>query len=134
MKEYRKAIADYYQYEPLMYGRLSAEFYFQREQCEAAGKVYQLALYDIARAVALDPKNSMYWAEWASLSLRVNRLEEAIKAAEHCIQLDPDASEPYLILGIAQVESGKKQEGLANINKAKSMGNQQADSFLSKFK
>lgn len=134
MKQYRKAVADYYQYEALMYGRLSAEFYFQREQCEAAGKMFQPALFDIARATALDPKNAMYWAEWASLSLRVNRYEEAIKAAEQCILLNPEASEPYLILGIAQAESGKKQEGLANIGKAKSMGNTQADSFLSKYK
>lgn len=134
MKEYRKAMADYYQYEALMYGRLSGEFYFQREQCEAAGKMFQPALYDIAMATALDPENVMYWAEWASLSLRVNRLDQAMEAAEHCITLDPGASEPYLILGIAQIESGKKQEGMANIQKAKAMGNPQADSFINKYK
>ena len=134
MKQYRKAVSDYYQYEAFMYGRLSGEFYFTREQCETNGKMYQLSLYDIARAVALDPKNAMYWAEWASLSLRVNRNEEAIKAAQQCIALDPEASEPYLILGIAQVESGNRQEGIANIRKAKTMGNSQADSFLSKYK
>lgn len=134
MKEYRKAVTDYYQYEVLMQGRLSAEFFYQREQCEVAGKIYQPALYDIARAAALDPKNALYWAEWASLSLRVNRLDEAIQAAEHCITLEPEASEPYLILGIAQIESGKKQEGIANIQKAKALGNPQADSFLTKYK
>lgn len=134
MKDYRKAMSDLYLYEALMNGQLGAPFYFMRGQSEAKGRIYQPALNDIAHAIAIDPRNTMYWAELASLNLRVNKLPEAIKAAEQCIALDADMSEAYLVMGIAQIETGKKTEGIKNIEKAKSLGNEQADTFLNKYK
>lgn len=134
MKQYRKAMSDLYTYEALYYGPLSAEFYYLRAQSEANGRIFQPALNDYARAIALDPKNLMYWAEMASLTLRVGEKENAIKAAKRCIELDPNYPDAYLILGIAQVETGKKAEGIQNIEKAKQLGNTQADNFLKKYK
>lgn len=134
MADYRKAMLDFYRYESILYPQLDAGFYYMREQSEIKGKMYQPALNDIAHAVALEPKNTLYWAELASVNLRVKKNKEAIAAAEQCIKLEPEYSDGYLVLGIAQAESGDKTEGLRNIEKAKSLGNQQADIFLGKYK
>ena len=66
--------------------------------------------------------------------LRVNKLDAAIDAAKQAIKLKPDFAEAYLILGSAQCQNKQKEEGVKNIQKAKELGNQQADSFLEKFK
>ena len=134
MKQYRKAMSDLYIYEALQQGRVGAEFYHIRAKSEARGRIYQPALNDYARAIALDPKNALYWAELASLALRVGEKENAIKAAQRCLELEPGYPDAYLILGIAQAESGNKPEGIRNIEKAKQLGNTQADSFLQKYK
>ena len=134
MAQYRKALPDFYTYEALMYDRLNSDFYYIRSQSETKGRIYQAALNDIAHAVALDPKNVLYWAELASLNLRVNKYEEAILSARRCIEIDPNISEAYLIMGLAEAESGKKAEGLEHIKKAQSLGNEQAATFLEKYR
>ena len=133
MSHYRKAMPDFYTYEALMYGRLGSDFYYLRSQSEAKGRIYQPALNDMAHAVALEPENALYWVELGSLNLRVNKYQEAILSAQRCIELAPDMSEAYLVLGIAQAESGMKAEGLEQIKKAQALGNEQAATFLEKY-
>ena len=133
MGEYRKAMQDYYTYEYFNQGRLSADFYYMREQCEVKGRLWQQALQDILIASRLDPKEALYPTEAGSLLLRLNKVDAAISAAQQAIQLDPLQADAYLILGIAQCENKQKEEGLKNIQKAKELGNTQADSFLKKY-
>ena len=134
MGDYRLAMKDYYTYEYFYRGQLGPEFYYMREQCEAKGKLWKQALQDILIASRLDPKEPIYCAEAGSLLLRVNKLDAAIDAAKQAIKLKPDFAEAYLILGSAQCQNKQKEEGNKNIQKAKELGNQQADSFLEKFK
>ena len=134
MGEYRKAVQDYYTYEYFNQGRLGAAFYYMREQCEVKGRMWQQALQDILIASQLDPKEALYPTEAGSLLLRLNKVDAAISAAQQAIQLDASQPDAYLILGIAQCESKQKEEGLKNIQKAKELGNTQADTFLQKYK
>ncbi len=134
MGEYRKAVQDYYTYEYFNQGRLGAAFYYMREQCEVKGRMWQQALQDILIASQLDPKEALYPTEAGSLLLRLNKVDAAISAAQQAIQLDTSQPDAYLILGIAQCESKQKEEGLKNIQKAKELGNTQADTFLQKYK
>lgn len=134
MGEYRKAVQDYYTYEYFNQGRLGAAFYYMREQCEVKGRMWQQALQDILIASRLDPKEALYPTEAGSLLLRLNKVDAAISAAQQAIQLDASLPDAYLILGIAQCESKQKEEGLKNIQKAKELGNTQADTFLQKYK
>lgn len=134
MGRYRDAMLDLYRYEMLTSDRLSAAFYYDREQIELKGKVYQAALNDITRAVILDQRNAQLWAEKANMHLRVNQLDDAISSADVASKLDSSYSVPYLIKGIAQCQKGNKTEGLPNLEKAKSLGDTQADSFIAKFK
>ena len=91
-------------------------------------------LDDLAHAVALDPKNTMYWAELASANLKVKKFNEAIISSQECLRLDDKVSEAYLILGVSLAETGKKTEGLENMRKAQELGNEQAASFIEKYK
>ena len=134
MGEYRKAVQDYYTYEYFNQGRLGAAFYYMREQCEVKGLMWQQALQDILVASRLDPKEALYPTEAGSLLLRLNKLDAAMSAAQQAIQLDAAQPDAYLILGIAQCESKQKESGIKNIQKAKELGNTQADTFLQKYK
>lgn len=134
MGRYRDAMLDLYHYEMLTQTQPTADFYYRREQIEMKGKVYQAALNDIVRAVLLDRTNPELWTEKANVHLRVNQTDDAIQSADIAIKLSPEYSVPYLIKGIAQCQSGKKDEGMQNLQKAKSLGDTQADSFIEKFK
>ena len=134
MGEYRKAVQDYYTYEYFNQGRLGAAFYYMREQCEVKARMWQQALQDILIASRLDPKEALYPTEAGSLLLRLNKIDAAISAAQQAIQLDASLPDAYLILGISQCESKQKEDGLKNIQKAKELGNTQADTFLQKYK
>ena len=134
MGEYRKAVQDYYTYEYFNQGLLGAAFYYMREQCEVKARMWQQALQDILIASRLDSKEALYPTEAGSLLLRLNKIDAAISAAQQAIQLDASLPDAYLILGIAQCESKQKEEGLKNIQKAKELGNTQADTFLQKYK
>lgn len=133
MGQYRKAVQDYYTYEYFNPGRLSAEFYYMREQCEVKGRLWQQALQDILIASRLSPDEPLYPTEAASLLLRLNKLDGAINAAQQAIQLDASQSEAYLVLGVAQCLKKDRGNGIQNILKAKELGNAQAESFLEKY-
>ena len=132
--DYRKAVQDYNQYDSLLTGRLGADFYYKREQCEIKGRQFKQAIDDINKAVSLAPYEPVYMAEKASLLLRVNMVEEAYTTANDVVTLDPQYDEAYLLRGLAQIQLGKKKEGLQDLNKALELGNQQAQQLIDKYK
>lgn len=131
--KYRPAVSDYNEYEALMASQLTADFYYLRHQAEVGGHLYQQALDDIKRATEMAPQEALYWAEKASLELRVGMTDEALKTAKQCISTDPGMSDGYLFLGVAQCVKGQKSEGLQNLSKAKELGNSQAQSLIDKY-
>ena len=70
----------------------------------------------------------------ASLSLRVKRLEDAEKAAQRCTELAPEYPDGHLLLGIAQLELGKKETARLSLLKAKELGDKRADEYLKRIK
>ncbi len=132
--QYRKAVADYNQYDSLYVGMRTAEFFYQREQCEVKARMYQQALDDIARAIYLSQGDPMLIAEMCSLQLRLNLTDDALKTSELCMKVAPEYDEGYLLNGLALIQAGKKKEGLEALQKAKDMGNQQAGELIEKHK
>jgi len=131
--KYRDAVFDYTRYEYLMNRRVQPVFYYIREQAEVKAKLFKQALNDIAIAILSNPEEPMYLAEKASLELKVNMLDEAMKTANLCIKRWPEYSDGFLILGLAQIHKGNKSEGVGNLEKAKQLGNQQAQGFIDKY-
>ncbi len=130
---FRQAVFDYTRYEILVNGNVNANFYYIREQAEVKAKLYQQALIDITTAIMLSPKEPTYYAEKASLELRVNMIDDALKTATRCVELAPEYADGYMILGLAQINKGNKTEGLANLEKAKQLGHVQAQEMIDKY-
>lgn len=131
--KYRPAVNDYNEYEQLMGAQLAAPFYYQRELAEVGGHLYQQALNDINKAIELAPTEPIYQAEKASLQVRVGMHKEAMETAQQLIRMSPDFSDGYLFLGLAQCLTNQKAEGTKNLNKAKELGNDQAQSLIDKY-
>lgn len=133
-KKYRDAIADMNDYEELMVANINDNFYYLRHQAEVDGRLYQQALNDITRAIVMNPKETFYYAEKASLEIRVGLYDNAIATAKESIAIDANDSDGYLFLGVAQCLKGNKKEGIPNLQKAKDMGNLQAEALIQKYK
>ncbi|MCR5680752.1 MAG: serine protease [Prevotella sp.] len=130
---YRDAVADLIDYEQLMQAQLTDRFYYMRHQAEVGGKLYQQALNDINRAIEMNPQSELYLAEKASLLVRVGMYDEAMAAAQDCIKVAPQLSDGYLFLGLAQCLKGQKTDGLKNLQRAKELGDDQADGLIEKY-
>lgn len=130
---YRQAVFDYTRYEILSPTRPEAYFYYTRARAEIKARLYQQALADISASITLSPNEPTYYAEMASLQLRVNLIDDAIQTATKCIELAKDYSDGYLILGLAQISKGEKSDGITNLIKADTLGNPQAKELIEKY-
>ena len=131
--KHRLAVQDMNEYEKLIATGLNANFYYIREQSEVASRQYQQALNDIIKATQLAPEDPVYYAEKSSLETRVGMYDEAIISARECIRLAPNDSDGYLLLGVALCQKGNKKDGLPQLQKAKELGNEQADALIAKY-
>ena len=135
VQQYRKAVVDFNQYDSLMQGRpISSEFYYIRHKAELQIHQYQQALNDIDRAILLERNSPTLWAEKASLHLRFNQSDKAIRSAQVCTQLAPEYADGYILLGVANMVANNKEEGTKALMKAKELGDDRADEYLKKYK
>lgn len=132
--KYRDALSDMNEYEKLMSANINDSFYYIRHQTDIQARLYQQALNDIKQAIQINPQETLYYAEKASLEVRVGLLDDAEATSKECIAIDPNNSDGYLFLGLAQCMKGNKQQGLDNLRKAKEMGDPQADGLIEKYK
>lgn len=131
--QYRRAIQDYNMYDSIV-RPVDPSFYYARYQCETKLRMWQPALFDIARTCYLAPKEPTFFAEWASLDLRVKRFDEGISAASRCIELAPEYADGYLLLGLLYKEKNMKEEAIRNLKKAEELGDKRAAEYLAKIK
>ena len=95
--------------------------------------MYQQAINDINKAVELEPQNVEYWLEKGGIHLRVNQLDEAVTALQKVLNLDPKNAGAYRMLGYTQIQQKKNKEGMANLEKAKELGDKVAEDLLQKY-
>ena len=131
--KYRDAVNDLNDYEKLMMTQINDRFYYLRFQAEQGGRIFQLALNDIAKAIEMNPNQEVYYAEKASLEVRVGLYDEAIETARKCIALVPSYSDGHLFLGLALCLKGDKAEGVKSLQRAKELGDAQADALIEKY-
>ena len=131
--EYRKAFVDYLAYDSLINYRGTHDFYYTKYRCEMKLHQYQIALNDIAHAIVLNRTEPTYYAEMASLQLRINQPADAIRTCNMGLQVTQDYPDLYIIMGIAQCESKQKEAGLLSLQKAKELGDSRADGLISKY-
>ena len=80
------------------------------------------------------PNVALYHVEKSGIMLRVNRVDDCIASAQKAIALNPELSDAYRIMGYAQAEQGKKAEGIKNLEKAVSLGDEAAKEILERYK
>ena len=132
--DYKKAIMDYNRYDTLMLGRANHEFYYTRFNCNVKLRRYQQALNDIAHAAVLNRQEPTYLAEMASLQLKVNYIDDALKTAELCIGIAPNYPDIYLIKGLSLIQKKQKKLGIEAFEKAKQLGDKRAQDYIDKYK
>lgn len=132
--DYKKAIMDYNRYDTLMLGRANHEFYYMRFNCNVKLRRYQQALNDIAHAAVLNRQEPTYLAEMASLQLKVNYIDDALKTTELCIGIAPNYPDIYLIKGLALIQKKQKKLGIEAFEKAKQLGDKRAQDYIDKYK
>lgn len=131
---HRPAVADYNLYEELVGTINTDRFYYLREQSEAAGRMFQQALDDIDRAIALAPRQPVYLLEKASLNVRVARYAEALPILEVLIAAFPDDMDCNRLLGFCYIQLDDKQRGIPYLEKAATMGDNNAATLLERYK
>ena len=131
---HRPAVADYNLYEELVGTINTDRFYYLREQSEAAGRMFQQALDDIDRAIALAPRQPVYLLEKASLNVRVARYAEALPVLEILINAFPNDVDCNRLLGFCHIQLGNNSMGCSYLEKAAAMGDTSAKSLLDKYK
>lgn len=131
-EKYRDAMLDYDTYFKAVNGQVNDVFYYYREQAAIKARQYQRALNDIDKAIELNPKELTYRAEQAVVNLRVGRFDEAMKALEEALAIDPAYGEAYRIMGICQIQQKKQQEACASFAKAKELGDANVDELIEK--
>jgi tetratricopeptide (TPR) repeat protein len=134
MGKHREAVLDYNEFEHIMAGRVSATFYWQREQSEAACRMFQQAIDDIDNALKLAPRDADLWVEKGSISMRVNRKEEAVSALRQALSLDESNATAHRILGYALTYDKKTlAEARQHLERAKELGDDQAQGLIDKY-
>lgn len=132
-KKYREAITDYNDVEHIYGGRANAEFYYNREYAEKNCRMYQQASDDIQEALSLAPENFDVLVEHASFNITIKDYGKSLSSAEKLISLFPDESIGYRFKGFCQAMAGNKKEARENLEKAKSLGDENADSIITKY-
>lgn len=132
---YRKAFLDYLTYDSLMNNNASADFYYTKYKCEMKIRQYQPALNDIAHAIVLTRTEPLYYAEMASLQLRVNKLEDAVKTCDLALTIKGADTMPdlFIIKGVALCELKRKETGLEALKKAQELGDSRAEDLIKKY-
>jgi len=130
---YRFALQDYNTYYDSMNGNVNDVFYYYREQAALKAHQYQLALDDIQAAIDKKSDEMVYRIEQAALNLRLSRIDEAISELKNAMALDSKYAETYRILGLCYIQKKNNAEACANFNKAKELGDPNAQSMLDKY-
>jgi len=120
--QYAAAVKDYDMLYRALAGNVSDAFYYYREQAKFRAGDMDGALNDIGTAIALDTKNAVYYAEEASVYLRMQDLVQAQASAEKAIALDPTFAASYRLLGICLMRQQKKEAACKEFQKAKELG------------
>ncbi len=130
LQRYREAIADLGDYEHLMSGRLTDNFYYEREQLEVKVRMFAQAINDIQKAIQLNSREPLYHAEQAVLLYRLGNLPEAAQSCRTAIQLDDTFADAHRLLGICLRDQGDTAAARTELQRALSLGDELAQDLL----
>ena len=128
--QYDAAIKDYDQLYRVLVGNVSDAFYYYREQAKFRLGDLEGALIDIETAIALDKQNALYYAEEASVYLRMQNPAKAQESVEKSLTLEPEFAASHRLLGVCLLRQEKKNEACDAFRKAKELGDPIVDRLI----
>ena len=129
--QYEAAVKDYDHLYRVLAGNITDVFYYYREQAKFRAGDFDGALVDIAMAIALDPQNAVYYAEEASIYLRLQDPVKARESVEKSLALDADFAASHRLLGVCLIRQQNKDEACRAFQKAKELGDPIVDRLIS---
>ena len=128
--KYSAAIKDYDQLFRVLVGNVSDAFYYYREQAKFRLGDLEGALHDIEMALALDKQNALYYAEEASVYLRMQDPVRAQASVEKALALNAEFAASHRLLGVCLLRQQKKNEACKAFQKAKDLGDPIVDKLI----
>lgn len=130
LMQYKEAVDDYDLYYRLMGGRVSDAFFYYREQAKFRLGDLAGALKDIREAIKMSPQDPNYYAEEASIHIRMQTCDQALASIEKALSIAPDFAACYRLKGVCFIRQEKKAEACAAFQKAKELGDPVADKLI----
>ena len=130
LMQYKEAVDDYDLYYDLLKGQVGDRFFYYREQAKFRMSDFPGALADIQSAIRLNPGDPTYPAEEASVYIRMENYDQALRSLENALRIAPDFASCYRLRGICYVRQGKKAEACEAFNKAKELGDPVVDKLI----
>ena len=130
LMQYKEAVDDYDLYYNLLKGQVGDRFFYYREQAKFRMNDFPGALADIQSAIRLNPGDPTYPAEEASVYIRMENYDQALRSLENALRIAPDFASCYRLRGICSVRQGKKAEACEAFNKAKELGDPVVDKLI----
>ena len=130
LMQYKEAVDDYDLYYLLMGGRVSDAFFYYREQAKFRLGDLAGALKDIREAIKMSPQDPNYYAEEASIYIRMQTCDQALASIEKALSIAPDFAACYRLKGVCFIRQEKKAEACAAFQKAKELGDPVADKLI----
>ncbi|MGC4058270.1 MAG: tetratricopeptide repeat protein [Chitinophagaceae bacterium] len=124
IKEYDLAIKE---------DKTNRDAYYNRGNCELAVKDFQSATADFSKAIELDPDFEKAYYGRASVSVSQEKYVNALADLDKTIDLDPSTPNALTLRGQIRAQSGNKEGACEDFNKAKQIGDKQADKYISQY-
>ena len=128
--QYGAAIKDYDQLYRVLVGNVSDAFYYYREQAKFRLGDLEGALIDIETAIALNKQNALYYAEEASIYLRMQDPVKAQASVEKALALDAEFAASHRLLGVCLLRQQKNNEACKAFQTAKALGDPIVDKLI----
>lgn len=130
-KDYEGAIKDYD--KAITADANYADAYYNRGNCEMALKDLTAAMADYSNAIKSDAKYDRAYYGRASVYVTQKKYTEALSDLDKLVELSPSYPNALTLRGQIRVQTGNKDGGCEDFNKAKALGNEQAEKYIAKF-
>lgn len=129
--DYKGAIEDYG--KAIKSDKENKTAYFNRGICALAIKDYKAALSDFNKTIELDPNFANAYYSRATVFVSMEKYSDALPDLDKTIQLKPTMVNALTLRGQIRMQSGNVNGACEDFNKAKDIGDKQADVYLQKY-
>lgn len=130
-QDFKGAIKDYD--KAIKAEKNNKDAYYNRGTCELALKDFKSAMSDFSKTIELDPKFAKAYYSRATVFVSQEKYVEALPDLDKTIELDPTVPNVLTLRGQIRAQIGNKKGACEDFNKAKEIGDKQADKYIKQF-